>query len=79
MEEGKCATELRSGTALGLLACFMCCPVSGGGKGCAYVGGIILEEVLVNYCLLKHHLGDILSLSCSLIFHAVKGNSSIVH
>lgn len=44
-----------------------------------YVGGIILEDVLVNYCLLKHHLGDIPSLSCSLIFHAVKGSSSIVH
>lgn len=42
-------------------------------------GGIILENVLVNYYLLKHHLGDTLSLTCSLILHAGRGNSSIVH
>lgn len=43
------------------------------------LGGIILEDVSVNYYLLKRHLGDTPPLSCSLILHAVKGNPSIVH
>lgn len=65
-------------SALGLLIHFMYCPIWGEGLRLC-VGDIIVGNVLLNYYLLKHHLGDTLSLTCSLILHAERGNSSTLH
>lgn len=53
-------------SVLGLLIHFMYCPIWGEGLHLC-VGDIIVGNVLLNYYLLKHHLGDTLFLTCSLI------------